>query len=350
MSVPVALLSLATAIPPYDLPQEQAVERARQLFDGSFPAFERMTAVFKSSGIDHRQLVQPPGWYRSTLDWPERSAAYLAGATDLFVAAATKALAEAGLGASSVDIVVTVSSTGIATPSLEAQASARMGFRPDIARVPVFGLGCAGGVTGLGLAARLARSTPGATVLLVVVETCSLALRTTDVTKADVVAAALFGDGAAAAILRTGTDGFAQVAGMAEHSWPDTLDIMGWRVEASGLGVIFDRAIPPFVHDNIHDAVGAMLDRQGLSLGDIDRFICHPGGTKVVEALEQALALGAGALDQEREVLRDHGNMSAPTALFVLDRVRRREMPPLSLLMAMGPGFTASTVTLERPQ
>jgi alkylresorcinol/alkylpyrone synthase len=347
LSVPVALLSLATATAPYDVPQEVAAEVAQTLFGETFPAFERMRAVFKTSGIEHRQLVQPLDWYRSNPGWPERSAAYFAGATDLFVTAAECALAEAGCAAEAVDVVVTVSSTGIATPSLEARAAQRVGFRPDAARVPVFGLGCAGGVTGLALAARLAQATPGATVLLVVVEACSLAVRTGEISKADIVASALFSDGAAAMVLRAGDGGFAQVAGIAETTWPDTLDIMGWRIDPMGLGVIFDRAIPPFVQEHIRPAVNDMLWRQKLAADEIDRFICHPGGAKVIDALEQAFALGAGSLDHERAVLRAHGNMSAPTALFVLDRVRRERMPPLSLLMAMGPGFTASTVTLR---
>jgi alkylresorcinol/alkylpyrone synthase len=212
----------------------------------------------------------------------------------------------------------------------------------------VFGLGCAGGVTGLGLAARLAAASPGAVVLLVAVEACSLAFRMDGIGKADIVAAALFGDGAGACVLRAGGAGFATISGMAEHTWPDTLGIMGWRVDATGFGVIFDRAIPPFARKYFRAAMESMLAGQNLGLGDIDRFICHPGGTKVVEAIEHALDLGQGALDHEREVLADHGNMSAPTALFVLDRVRRATMPATATLSALGPGFTASTVTLKQ--
>jgi alkylresorcinol/alkylpyrone synthase len=165
--------------------------------------------------------------------------------------------------------------------------------------------------------------------------------------KADIVATALFGDGAAACVLRTGEGGLAQVVGMAEHTWPDTLDIMGWRVDPEGLGVIFARAIPPFARERLRPAVDSMLAGQGLTAADVDRFVCHPGGTKVIEALEGSLELGQGALDHEREVLAEHGNMSAPTVLYVLDRVLRAAVPRRALLTALGPGFTASTVTLE---
>jgi alkylresorcinol/alkylpyrone synthase len=348
MTCPVALLSLATASPPFTLLQSDVERVARDLFTDRFPQFDRMAQVFVTAGIRARQVVRPMEWYLQPVGWPERTEAYLEGAVELFMAAASKALNEARLKASEVDVIVTVSSTGIATPSLEARAMAEMGFRPDVARVPVFGLGCAGGVTGLGLAGKLAAATPGAVVLFVAVELCSLAFRLDGLTKADIVATALFGDGAAACVLRTGDGGFAELAASAERTWPNTLDIMGWRVDPTGLGVVFAQSIPPFARTKMRPAMEAMLRDQHLSMEDIDRFICHPGGVKVIEALEHALGTGQGSLDVEREVLADHGNMSAPTALFVLDRVRRAGLPATSVVSALGPGFTASTVTLKR--
>jgi len=347
MSSPVGLLSLATARPPHDLPQDAVAQVARSLFAPQFPGYGRMAQVFRTAGVRTRQSVMPIEWYLEPRGWPERSAAYLEAGTELFVQAAEAALAEAGLKGAEVDIIVTVSSTGIATPSLEARAMGRLGFRRDAARVPVFGLGCAGGATGLALAARLARSEPGAVVLFVCVELCSLAFRIDEPSKADIVATALFGDGAAACVLRAGEAGFAAADGAAEHTWPNTLDIMGWRVDPTGLGVIFAQAIPPFARRRLRPAMDAMLASQGLGVEDIDRFVCHPGGVKVIEALEASLELGQGALDHERDVLADHGNMSAPTVLHVLDRARRRGLPPRSVVTALGPGFTASTVMLR---
>ncbi len=348
MTHPVALLSLATASPPYELSQTTAERVARDVLGRKYRHFDRMASVFTTAGIRSRQLVRPIEWYLEPQGWPERTEAYQQGAVDLFVAAAKRALDEAGLKGADVDVIVTVSSTGIATPSLEAHAMGAMGFRTDAARVPVFGLGCAGGVTGLALASKLALATPGAVVLFVAVELCSLSFRMDNLDKADIVATALFGDGAAACVLRAGGGGFAHVVGAAERTWPDTIGIMGWRMEPMGFGVIFDRAIPPFVSDHMRPAVEAMLETQALSLNDVDRFICHPGGAKVIVALENALSMGQGSLDHERDVLIDHGNMSAPTALFVLDRVRRAGMPKTSVLTALGPGFTASTVTLKQ--
>ena len=347
MSQPVSLLSLATRTPHHRLSQDQALATARDLIGDRFADFDRLAPVFDHAGIAERQLAMPLDWYRTPRSFEERSAAYLDVALDLFVAAASGALAEAGLEAGDVDAIVTVSSTGIATPSLEARAMAHLPFRNDVRRVPVFGLGCAGGATGLALAADLARARPGATVLFVTVELCSLALRTHGADKADLISTALFGDGAAACLLRTGDEGFAQIVGSAENTWNDTLDIMGWRTEQTGLAVVLNRAIPTFVAREMRQAVTGMLATQGFALSDIDHFICHPGGARVLDALENALGLEHGALVHERTVLHDHGNMSAPTVLFVLDRYRREGLPPRSLLSALGPGFTASSLVLE---
>lgn len=344
---PVSILSLATETPPYILSQAEALDSARDLMGSSFSDFDRMSAVYANAGIAYRQLAMPLDWYRSPRSFQERTDAYLEVALDLFVATARRAITEAGLRAQDVDTIVSVSSTGIATPSLDARAMARLPFRNDVERIPLFGLGCAGGATGLSLASKLARVRPGSTVLFVTVELCSLALRTDNADKADIISTALFGDGAAACVLRSGEDGFVQIVGSGEKTWSDTLDIMGWRAEPTGLGVVLNRAIPAFARREMRQAMTEMLAPQGLAVDDVDQFICHPGGAKVVDAIEGALSLNQGSLAMEREVLRDHGNMSAPTVLFVLDRYRQAGLPPLSVLSALGPGFTASSLTLR---
>jgi alkylresorcinol/alkylpyrone synthase len=348
MTQPVKLMSVATAVPPYCIEQRDAAAAAHRGFASRYADFERLARVFESSGILRRYAVRPLEWYFEKLGWPERSAAYLDGGLELYVEAATKALDAADIWADQVDAVVTVSSTGIATPSLEARAAGRIGLRADIERVPVFGLGCAGGVSGMSIASRLAQARPGSTVLMVAIELCTLAFRLDELTKANIVATALFGDGAGACVLRSGGAGIADVEMSGQHMWPDTLDIMGWSVDPQGFGVIFDRAIPPFAEERMASAVTGILGRSGLGLADIDRFACHPGGTKVVDALERALDLGEGSLDIERAILADYGNMSAPTALFVLERLMRAGLPSRTLLTAMGPGFTASCVSLKK--
>ena len=341
----IALLSLATAVPPHILHQEEAKDLARSIFGGRTRHFERLESVFDNAGIATRHTVRPKQWYAEHRGWSERNEVYLDGAEQLFVEAAEAALAGAGIGAGEVDGVVTVSTTGIATPSLDARAARRIGFRDDIERVPIFGTGCAGGVTGLALAARLAAG--GKTILFVTVELCSTSIRLDKFTKANIVATALFADGAAACVVRGGDGGIARISGGAEILWPDTLGIMGWDVEDPGLGVIFDRAIPPFVEQHMAEGVRRIAAKCGLAVAEIDRFTCHPGGAKVVTALEQSLQLATGTLDLEREVLRDFGNMSAPTVLFVLERLLARRFSGRTMLLALGPGFTASGLALD---
>jgi alkylresorcinol/alkylpyrone synthase len=342
-----ALVSLATAVPPNVFLQKDVLAAAWDVFGPRLPQFETLSSIFSNTGIVKRHGVKPFDWYLERRGWPERTKAFLEGAEALFIDAAGKAMANAHLSGGDIDTVVTVCSTGIATPSLEARVAGRMGFQSDIMRVPVFGLGCAGGVSGLAIAARLAQARPGTNVLLVAVELCSLALRLDELTKANIVATSLFGDGAAAVILRAGDGGATQIEDSGQHLWPDTLGIMGWNVDPEGFGVIFQRTIPNFVTENLNPAVTQILAAMQLSIADIDRFVCHPGGARVIDALETALALDQGTLDHERQVIADYGNMSAPTVLFVLERLRNAGLPARSLLTALGPGFTASCASLR---
>jgi alkylresorcinol/alkylpyrone synthase len=343
-----ALVSLATSVPPNTFLQKDVLAAAWDIIGGRFPDFERFASIFANTGIVKRYGVKPFDWYLTPRGWPERTEAFLQGAEALFIDVAGKALASAGLRAADVDTVVTVCSTGIATPSLDARVARRMGFRSDVSRVPVFGLGCAGGVTGLSIASRLARARLGSNVLLVTIELCSLAVRLDEVTKANVIATSLFGDGAAAIVVRAGDGGETRIESAGEHLWPDTLDVMGWSIDPLGFGVILRRTIPEFVTSELKPALMRILERMQLSIADIDKFIYHPGGAKVIQAIETAFALGQGALEHERHVIAEHGNMSSPTVLFVLERARAAGLPARSLMTALGPGFTASCISLRQ--
>ncbi|MGH6728725.1 MAG: type III polyketide synthase [Sphingomicrobium sp.] len=343
------LLSLATALPPHIVEQAEAKARARKLFGGRKELFDRLASVFDNAGIDRRHTVAPVEWYEGNHGWKERNRLYLDACDALFREAASKAIEGAGLKPSDIDGVVTVSTTGIATPSLDARNGPALGFRDDIRRVPIFGMGCAGGVNGLATAARLGAAEPGSRWLFVTIETCSISIRLDSDEPAAIVATALFGDGAAAAVVSTEGDGIAAIAGAGERMWPDTLGIMGWRVEDPGLAVVFDRAIPPFIETELAGAIDGMLGDMERLRSDIDRFCCHPGGVKVIDAIETALDFPVGTLDLERDVLRDCGNMSAPTVLFVLERLMQRGLPERVLMTAFGPGFTCAGLLLERP-
>ena len=339
------LLALKSAVPPYVLEQKDVVIRAGQLF-GERRDVERLLPVFTNTGIDRRYSCVPIDWYTDDHGWRDRTALYVENAVDLFEKVANALLEEAGLAKDDIDAIVVSSTTGIATPSLDALVIERMGLRRDIRRLPIFGLGCAGGVTGLSRAADLARARPGTRVLFLVVELCALTFRKNDLTKSNFVATALFGDGAAGAILSTAGDGPAFGAA-GEHTWENSLGIMGWDVEEDGLKAVFSQSIPTLVANDFPTILHAFLARNDLKLSHIDKFACHPGGAKVLDALEDAFQIERGALKESREVLRDFGNMSAVTALFVLERMDWRKKNRRILMTALGPGFSATFQMIE---
>jgi alkylresorcinol/alkylpyrone synthase len=347
MTRPCSLLSLATAVPPHVIEQSDAKSLAREAFGGKRALFDRLSGVFDNAGIARRHVVAPHDWYLDAHGWEDRNAVYLAAAEDLFVEAASAAIEKSGMVPEQIDGVVTVSTTGIATPSLDARAASKVGFRNNIRRVPVFGLGCAGGVSGLATASRMAAADPGSNWLFVTVETCSISIRLDSDDPAAVVATALFGDGAAAAVVSSGEHSLARITASAEKLWPDTLRIMGWDIEDPGLAVVFDRAIPPFIEIELAQAVDEMCAQMRIKREHIDRLCSHPGGVKVIDAIESALELPQGELNLEREVLHDYGNMSAPTVLFVLERLIERGLPDKTMMTAFGPGFTCAGLMLE---
>jgi len=345
------LLSLATAVPDEILHQAEVAAAARTMFDGKLPGFERLLPVFANAAIETRRSCMPLEWYQAPHDFTERNRLYVTHAVRLLQRAATDALTGAGLDAGEIDLVITVSSTGIATPTLDALLLTRLGLRCDVHRLPVFGLGCAGGVLGLGRAAAMARSAPASKVLLLVVELCGLTFRRHDATKSNVVATALFGDGAAAAVVGCAGEG-PRLTAWGEHTWPQTLDVMGWQVDNDGLAVVFSRDIPHIVRCDFGPALARFLAAQGLSLAEIGAFVAHPGGVKVLDALESVFKLPPGGLEIARQVLRRYGNMSAATVLFVLQeelRRRHRAARPLgrALVSSLGPGFSAAFALLE---
>jgi alkylresorcinol/alkylpyrone synthase len=325
------LLAVATAVPPYALRQSEVRTRAQHLFAGAGEEIERLLPVFENAEIETRYSCVPIEWYDTPAGWRDRNRIYLENAVSLLERVTRGCLAQAKLPVDAIDAIVVVSTTGIATPSLDALLMERLGMRPDVQRLPIFGLGCAGGVIGLARAAALAHMAPASHVLFLVVELCALCFRRNDFSKSNIVATALFGDGAAGAILSGVGDG----------------PRFGRQVEEDGLKALFSRDIPALVRGKLRGVAETFLARHGYTLGDIDAFVCHPGGAKVLTALEQAYGLAAGALVEARRVLRDYGNMSAATVLFVLERMLRHGVKRRMLLSALGPGFTAGFLVID---
>jgi alkylresorcinol/alkylpyrone synthase len=348
-SLDVTILSIATANPEYRVHQREAWEGAKAVF----PHLARMEALYTNTGIQTRYSCVPPDWCKTPHSWEERTEIYQRHALMLLEEVAIKAAAEARLSFADIDMIVLNSITGLSIPSLDAKLMNRLSFRPTIERLPIFGLGCGGGVGGLARAARLARGNPGANILFLTIDLCSLCARPNDSSVAMFVSAALFGDGAAGIVLRADSGpvngmgmGRPLIRAVGEHCWPNTEHIMGWDIKGDGFGVVLSPELPALMRGSLRPAVDGFLARHNFSLRDFSGFLMHPGGRKVLETAEEVLEIDRAAAAHSWAVLRDYGNMSSVTSMFVLDRAIRAGDRGRHLLAAFGPGFSAYFVAL----
>ncbi len=350
----VRIASVATAVPPNQVSQDEAVAYARTLFPGlSTRAFDRLAPVFEHVRIAHRHVCEPPSWFAVDHTFAERNALYQQWATDLSQQAGRAALDAAGVDPADVGGLVFVSTTGLATPSLDARLLARLGLPArHTHRESMFGRGCAGGAVGLAQAADRARLTGGGRpVLLIVAELCSLTFRRRDASVANVISTALFADGVAAAVLSADDDASGpEVLGHDGVTWPDTEELMGWTFGADGLTVMLSKSIPNLVRREFRTSFDEACTTLGVDPGDVRHHLVHPGSAIVLDAVEEALGLDPKALHLSRDVLADQGNMSAATVLFILQRFIDGALGApgdLAVISAMGPGFSADHVVLR---
>jgi alkylresorcinol/alkylpyrone synthase len=354
------ILSLATAVPHYVYRQDEVRELAGRVLDHGDP---RLLTVFDHTSVGTRNICVPLEWFESEHTFGEKNDLYLEHAYELARRVTLAALEHALIAPTQVDHVIFVSTTGLATPTLDARLANALGFRPDVRRTPIWGLGCAGGAAGLARATDFARGAPESHTLLIAVELCSLAFQPEDDARLGAVSASLFSDGAAAIVLggaeswnapaplaRLGRGLTVDVLATQSVLWPDSLDVMGWNIDERGFHVVMKREIPSAVQEWVKPALVAFLREQGLTLADVNHWLPHPGGGKVLDAIESALGLGDGALATSRAVLREHGNMSSPTCLFVLRRLldaARFAPGEKAVLFALGPGFSGELILLS---
>jgi alkylresorcinol/alkylpyrone synthase len=346
----VGILSLATANPSFRLTQAEAAERARELF----PHLKRLWPLYDNTGIELRYNCEPLDWYLKPHSWEERTASFHKHALDLLeqvTVAATEA-ADVKLGA--IDMIVTNTVTGLAIPSLDAMLFNRLKLAPTVERLPIFGLGCGGGVAGLARAARMAQASEGSHVLFLTVDLCSLCLRVGDPSPAMFVSTALFGDGAAGIVLhntangaRAGSRAVPRILAMGEWCFRETEHIMGWDIKDDGFGIVLSSELPALMSEALAPALQDFLDRNGFRLSDFNGFLFHPGGRKLLETVEQSLGLTREQFQHSWDVLRCYGNMSSATVLFVLDRALKAGARGPHLLAAFGPGFSAYFVVVD---
>jgi alkylresorcinol/alkylpyrone synthase len=354
-----SIVSVATALPEFRIQQSEIKEAVQQMFSSSVPHLERLLTIFDHSDIDTRHFCTPLEWFLVPHTVEEKHQLYLSHATALAERAVRDCLAKAGAVPSDIDHIIFVTTTGTATPSIDARLCNRIGFRSNIKRTPIWGLGCAGGAAGLSRASEYVRAFPKQTCLLVAVELCSLTFIRDDASKSNIVATSLFADGAAAALVAGVANTFTvhndtvrplpTIVTTLSTIWPDTLDVMGWDVTNDGLKVVFSKDIPALVTQAMKENVESMLVPLGIALSELRHYVLHPGGMKVLRAYEEALRIQDGGLTAAERVLRSNGNMSSCTVLFVLDEVMKRvpQHGEYGVAGALGPGFSSELLLLQ---
>ena len=344
------ITAITTTTPACETSQIEARRFAAAHFSGKLRNLDRLLRVFESAQVSRRFLSRPIDWH-STLDgWSERSRVHVEVAESLGFQLLERLSEQYDLQAQSFDAVILVNSTGIATPSLDARLAARVGFRDDIRRTPLWGLGCAGGAAGLGHAYEYTLARPEHRVLLVNIELCGLTFLADDYSVSNLIATALFGEGASAVVVEgdaLSSEGI-EILGTFSTLFPDEIDAMGWNVADHGLQVVFERRIPKIVRSRAAKHFEQALGPLGLAIGAVDDWILHPGGPRVLREYEAALGLSAEQTGRSRQTLKNFGNMSSATVMFALEKYAAESRAGVAVLSALGPGFSAETVILGR--
>ncbi len=346
------ILAAATALPARRYRQAEIRDACAEAFPELLAVPARLS-IFENAGVEERYLAEPIAYYFDGKSFEARNDNYLRRALELSKSALSACLARAGKSPEALDHLLSVTTTGLATPSLETRLAREIPSSPSLQRTPLFGSGCAGGAVGLARASELLRGRPEGFAAVVSAELCSLCFDPEDPSLLKIVSAALFGDGAAAVLL-AGADAaverpLAEVVASGSFLIPDTLDVMGWRFADRGMKLLLSPDAPRVVEDNARRALEPFLQSNGVSLEDIDLFLIHPGSLRIIEAFERALGLSARDTLPSRESLRRYGNLSSASILFILEEAlgRRRDQGALALLAAMGPGFSCEMSLLR---
>jgi alkylresorcinol/alkylpyrone synthase len=345
------VLAASAPLPPNFVEQDELLAAFRELWGQKHFNLERLTQLHKAVRVGGRHLALPLNEYAALQTFAARNDAWIRAAVELGAEAVTKALHAADVAPAQVDHLYFVTVTGIATPSIDARLVERLQLRPDLKRVPIFGLGCVAGAAGLARVSDVLRSQAGEVGVLLAVELCSLTLQRDDLSIPNIIASGLFGDGAAAVVLDGGARGRGpRVVGTRSVFYPGTERVMGWDVVDSGFKVVLSPQVPQLVRERLRSDVDAFLQQHGLRRKDLQHFIAHTGGPKVLEAFEEALEIPRERLQRSWDSLQREGNLSSASVLFVLaDLLASGEARKgdKGLVVAMGPGFCSELVLLE---
>ena len=355
------VVSAATAFPPHVYDQQDITAAFAEVVLGAARPDDRrvLERIHQATGVRRRHLALPLETYAGMAGFGATNDAFIEVGVDLGAEAVSKALAEVGLTPADVDVIMTTTVTGVAAPTLDARLVPIIGLRPDVRRVPMFGLGCVAGAAGVARLHDLVAGDPDAVAVLLSVELCSLTVQRDDASMANLVASGLFGDGAAAVVVvgdrraaTLGLDG-PQIVATRSRLYPDTERVMGWDIGGSGFRIVLAASVADVVEEHLGHDVTAFLGDHDLKVADVAGWVAHPGGPKVLHAMTRTLGLPPDALDRTWRSLEQVGNLSSASVLHVL--AARLAAPPspqapaaaYDVMLAMGPGFCSELVLLR---
>lgn len=346
-----SILAAHCSFPPHPVPQQQVRDAVARLFAGRIAELPRLLSIFDHARIASRDLLRPLEWYLQPSSPAERNRIYQQEGGALLVEAARGCLSSAGVASTSIEQVIFVSSTGLATPTLDVRLSNELGLRPSVSRLPLWGLGCAAGAVALARARDYCLAYPRALVLVSALECCSLTLLADDASRKNLLATALFSDGAAAVLVagdEVASPGV-KIEASRSHLFPRTEPVMGWNFRDQGMELILSPRLPALVKAEAAQLIDDFLGTQGVQRAELSHYLFHPGGAKIIDACRQALELPESALELTEAVLRQHGNTSSVSVLAVLQHWLAQTDRPggPGLLASFGPGFAAELLLLR---
>jgi alkylresorcinol/alkylpyrone synthase len=350
-----SILSTASGFPAHFYSQDVISSSLQEIWAKLGVNIARVARLHEATTVEGRHIAVPKEEYYELRGWEEPNAIFAREAISLGEETLGRLFEGTGLGPAAVDLFLFASTTGLAIPTIDARLMNRLPFRTDLKRLPLFGLGCVAGAIGIARLADYLRGHPTGVALLLAEEFCSLTIQKHDVSVANLIACGLFGDGAGA-VLMVGDEhplaaqAHPEVVASRSIFFPESEHFMGWEIRQTGMELVLSAEVPSAVEQGLRQPVEAFLAENGLAIHGIDRWVCHPGGPRVIEAVESALDLNGDTLEASRAILRNVGNVSSASVLVLLDDLLRGEpVPPGStgLLMAMGPGFVAELVLLR---
>ncbi len=347
----VHITTVAKELPPYCRETKEILPFVELWLSGQEDRFRRkVLKIFEAAGVDRRYGIMNIEEVFLATSFAEKNAIYAREIKKLGKAVLQKALAKQGWKAENLDYIITVSCTGIMIPSLDAYLINELGMKQDVVRLPVTEMGCAAGVSGLIYATRFLRFNPGKRAAVVAVESPTATFQLDDFSMANMVSAAIFGDGAACVLLSSEEEAKGPVVmGEEMYHFYEATHLMGFDVVNTGLKMILDPSVPDAISEHFPKIIHPFLEKQGTSIADVDHLVFHPGGRKIVETVESLFGALGKNMDDTRETLRLYGNMSSATVLYVLERFMDREIRKgeQGLILSFGPGFSAQRVLIQ---